>query len=410
MSLIQDLEGVGLGLSKGQDGAIKAYPLDAEEVQALVRTCRRAKEHVLLEIDGLPPTPLWAPQEGMAFSSADEETRVCVDLGKMKAVALDRESHLVNAFAGISVSDLEEYVSEHGFTLGLQDPPALAVGAWLALNEPGPGSRLAFPGWSPVAAVEAVLLEGSLIRTSRVPRSATGPDPKALLIGGKGRLGVITRVTLRMYPAARGKRIVMAFADAADAVGAVIEALGQDLVPDAFGLLDGGISESVLAWEVRGDPGRVARVSLAIDEVAALNGGRRLASIVREPGAQGEMLKEPEVPGLGDLGAAGPVEVRAAAARRAGRRPEPSVAIGFGARWSRIVLVRRALINELGGSVRLHLEKALPEGGMGIACVDSENSPRARDIIRQAGGFPVGDEESESWIEGVAGTLLGEAP
>lgn len=409
MSLLERLDEQGLGVTSSKEGLIEARPHDVDRVRSLVRACREAESSVLFEVDGLPPSPLWAPaREPAADASGGKAVVVRVSLEGICDLEVDGENLLATVGAGVKVDALEEQLVSRGYTLGFQDPPAEPVGAWLAGSEPGPCCRRSFPGWSPVAALEAVLLEGTIVRTSLTPRSATGPDPKALLVGGAGRLGVITRATLRIHPCARAKRIVMAFVDPGDALGAVVEALGRGLVPDSFGLLDGGVGETLLTWETNGEPGRVARGSLLIDEVAALNGGRRLGSLVRDPGSSPSLAKEASAATPSHLGAAGASEVRAAACRFASKGAEARVAVGFGARWSRVLLVRRALLNSLGPGVRLHLERALPEGCLGIACVEADRAEEARAAIRKAGAFPAGDEDRDSWIEGVCCALLGD--
>ncbi len=405
MTLLERLEILGVIKNLGGGGTLTIRPADVHGVREAVLECRKEKTPVMVEVEGLPPVPMWSYREPSA-ANANTAARVFFDLGALRNLTLDRESHLVTAEAGITVSDLESEVSRRGFTLGLHETPSTPLGAWLALAEPGPACRRSSPGWSPVAGLEAVLHEGSVVRTTVTPRTATGPDPKALLIGSNGRLGVITRATLRIYPSAERKREVLAFADAAVAVGTVVEALGRDLIPDAFGLLDGGDSETVVTWDMHGDPEMVAMVSLTLEELCNLNGGRRLSSLA----AGGDRLTEKERNGARSCvadGAAGPVEIRAAA-KGANGNGKTMIAIGFGCRWSRVVLVRRALLNALGPSARLHLERALPEGACGIACLPSNQVETARTSIRKAGGWLTGDEGGDDWIDGVAGVLLGD--
>jgi FAD/FMN-containing dehydrogenase len=401
MNLRARLEGLGMDVTVAGDGIVAVKPRDASEVARAVGACRETPGVRAIEIDGLLPAPIW--ETGANDDGPDDDAeRLCLDLGRLDEVSINVESHLVAAGAGLTVSALETALGGHGFTLGWPDVPDAPLGAWLATAEPGPGSSRAYPGWSPVAGVEAVLLDGTPFRTTLAPRSASGPDPKALLVGGRGRIGVITRVTLRIHPAdASRKRLVFAFPEPTAAVGAVVEALGRDVHPDGFGLLDGGVAEAVLTWETRGEPRRVALVSLAVDEVCVVAGGRRLSVDTAEGGGHGGR------PLAGHRGAAGPSEVREAAARSGVTDDAPIIAIGFGARWSRVVLVRRALLNALEGRARVHLERALPEGAVGIVCVPPEAADVARGVVREAGGWLVGDGDGESWIDGVAGALLG---
>ena len=48
--------------------------------------------------------------------------------------------------------------------------------------------------------VVVVLADGSVVRTGGFPAGAQGPDLTQLFVGSEGTLGVITEVTLRVYP------------------------------------------------------------------------------------------------------------------------------------------------------------------------------------------------------------------
>jgi len=55
-------------------------------------------------------------------------------------------------------------------------------------------------------ALEAVLPDGSLLRTRETPRASAGPDLRQLLLGSEGLLGIVTEVTFSLRPLPESSR------------------------------------------------------------------------------------------------------------------------------------------------------------------------------------------------------------
>jgi D-lactate dehydrogenase (cytochrome) len=85
-----------------------------------------------------------------------------------------------------------------------------------------------------VLALTVVLADGRVIRTSRRSRkSAAGYDLTRLFVGSEGTLGIITEVTVRLYPMQEAmSSAVCAFPGVAEAVDTVIESI-QSGIPVA---------------------------------------------------------------------------------------------------------------------------------------------------------------------------------
>src|SRR5260370_39429504 len=85
-----------------------------------------------------------------------------------------------------------------------------------------------------VLGLTAVLADGSIVTTGgRARKSSAGYDLTRLLVGSEGTLGVITELTLKLYPQPEAvSAAVCAFASIGDAVRAVIETI-QIGVPNA---------------------------------------------------------------------------------------------------------------------------------------------------------------------------------
>jgi len=355
----------------GDGGAILARPADADAASRVVAACTAAGVRVATA----------------GVGAAD----VLLDLSRLDDIRIDLESHLVHAGAGVDVAAIEAALSTEGLTLGWALALDAPVGGFLAAGEPGPGGASAFPGWSPVMALEAVLLDGTKMHTTLAPRSATGPDLKVLLVGGKDRVGVITGVTLRVHAAAQlSRRVVYAFPDFGSSVDAVVETLGRDLFPERFGIVDGGAGESVLTWESQGEARRVALVVQSVEDACGGAGGRRLSAEARK-----------DASGLhaGGTGAAGPEEIRASIGEASG--------VEVVVRWSRLTVMRRAVLEAAGEGARVHVSRALPEGALTLVCAPDQAGAAMREAVRRAGGFVPGEDDEGGWYQAVGAVLDG---
>lgn len=126
---------------------------------------------------------------------------VQLDLRRLEGVArVSEHSLFVESEAGVVVERLERLLNEHQLTLGHLHPRAAlrTVGAAVARNlliRRGP----AFGDLKDLCfAVRGLLANGQPLETRPVPRSATGPELDRALVGGQGRLGIITKATLRV--------------------------------------------------------------------------------------------------------------------------------------------------------------------------------------------------------------------
>ncbi len=111
------------------------------------------------------------------------------------------ENHMVTVEAGVMGGVLEAWLNERGWTLG-HYPQSLhisTVGGWVATNSSGTFSSKYGGIEQLVAGLEAVLPNGDRVAFKPVPRSATGPRLMQLFIGSEGSLGMVTRVTLRIF-------------------------------------------------------------------------------------------------------------------------------------------------------------------------------------------------------------------
>ncbi|MCB9645843.1 MAG: FAD-binding oxidoreductase [Deltaproteobacteria bacterium] len=135
---------------------------------------------------------------------------VHIDLSRFEGVSrISDHALFVEVEAGCRVDRLERLLNAHGLTLGHVHPRAVtrSVGAGVSRNllirrgvAFGDLGDLCF-------AVRGLLANGAPVETRPVPRAAVGPELDRAFIGARGRLGIITKATLRvaLLPDARGQ-------------------------------------------------------------------------------------------------------------------------------------------------------------------------------------------------------------
>jgi alkyldihydroxyacetonephosphate synthase len=114
---------------------------------------------------------------------------------------LDETNHLVTVPAGVRGGDLEDWLSKRDLTLNHfpQSLPRSTVGGWLATRATGQFSSRYGGIESLVSGYRVVLADGSVVDVRSRPRSAVGPDLRALFLGSEGTLGLFVEVTLRVF-------------------------------------------------------------------------------------------------------------------------------------------------------------------------------------------------------------------
>jgi alkyldihydroxyacetonephosphate synthase len=135
-----------------------------------------------------------------------------------------------------------------------------------------------------VVGLEAVLGNGTVIRTGGAPAAATGPDLTQLIIGSEGTLGVIARVWLRAHtlPAAE-QRAAYSFPTFGDGIEACRKTLQRGATPAVLRLYDaqesargqsGDGTECILLILDEGDPSIVESAMTIVSECCATSRGK----------------------------------------------------------------------------------------------------------------------------------------
>lgn len=168
-------------------------PRDVDEVSRLLAWCHG---------EGVGVVPFGAGTGVCGGASAVSGT-ITLDLKGLNRIGdLDAVSGTVTVQPGVIAQTLEDHVAAHGWTVG-HFPSSIhcsSIGGLLAVRSAGQASSGYGKLEDMVLGLEAVLADGTVVRTRTVPSTAAGPDLKRLFLGGEGTTGVITEATLRLQP------------------------------------------------------------------------------------------------------------------------------------------------------------------------------------------------------------------
>jgi len=169
-----------------------ARPGSEAEVQAVVRWARLRKV-------ALVP---YGAGSGVLGGAVPLHGELVVDTKRLSGIVdLDEVDGTVTVEAGTNGGAFEEELNARGYTSG-HLPQSLhmsTVGGWAACRGAGQVSARYGKIEDIVIGLRAVLPDGEVLDVLPAARRAVGPSIKDLLIGSEGTLGIITRLTLRVW-------------------------------------------------------------------------------------------------------------------------------------------------------------------------------------------------------------------
>jgi alkyldihydroxyacetonephosphate synthase len=198
-------------------------PATDDEVAAVLAACALAGAAVIPWGGGTSVT-------GGVNAPGGDRLAVALDLERLAGLrALDEASGLATFAAGTTGPALEAALAERQLTLGHfpQSFELSTLGGWIATRSSGQES-LGSGSIADLVAGVAVVAPGGRLDLPALPASAAGPDLRALVLGSEGRLGVVTRATVRVRPRRPALRVVGALVPSweagLDAARAVVRA------------------------------------------------------------------------------------------------------------------------------------------------------------------------------------------
>ena len=208
-----------------------AFPESTEEVSQIMKICTA---------HGCPVVPygIGTSLEGHIIPS---HGGISIDTSRMKAILTIHESDWDAVVQpGVTRTELNEALRATGLMFTVDPGADATLGGMAATRASGTNTVRYGSMRENVMALEVVLPNGQIIETgSRARKSAAGYDLTKLFVGSEGTLGIITRLTVRLFPQPENISAATCVFDSVEqAVDAVIMSLQMSIPLARVELLD----------------------------------------------------------------------------------------------------------------------------------------------------------------------------
>ena len=255
-----------------------AFPETTAEVSALLKI---AHDHRL-------PVIGWGAGTSLEGHALAVQGGITVNFTRMAQVLEVRaEDMLVRVQPGLTREALNTELRATGLFFPVDPGANASLGGMTATRASGTTAVRYGTMRDAVLGLEAVLADGTVIRTgTAAPKSASGYDLTALLVGSEGTLALITELTLRLHGQPEAvSAAVCTFADMVAAVDCVMETIQSGIAmariefldPAAVAACNASAGQSLpeaplLLVEFHGSPAGVAEQAQRFGEIAAGHG------------------------------------------------------------------------------------------------------------------------------------------
>jgi D-lactate dehydrogenase (cytochrome) len=210
---------------------------------------------------------------------------ISIDVSRMNAVlAVNAEDLTVTVQPGVTRKAVNEAVKSEGLFFPIDPGADASIGGMAATRASGTNAVRYGTMRENVLALEVVTASGEIIRTgTRAKKSSAGYDLTRLMVGSEGTLGIMTEVTLKLYPLPEAiSAATCSFPSIEAAVRTTIQIIQMGIPIARCELIDAGTvrmvnahsklglrEEHMLLMEFHGSPASVKEQAETVQEIAS---------------------------------------------------------------------------------------------------------------------------------------------
>lgn len=208
-------------------------PFEAQQISELMKLANEFK---------IPITPRGGGT-GLSGGALPIYGGICLSMEKFnRIIEIDEKNFQAVVEPGVITQKFQEEVEK----FGLYYPPDPAsrgscmLGGNITENSGGPHAVKYGVTKDYVLALEVVLPDGNIINTgARTLKNVTGYNLTQLFIGSEGTLGIVTKITVRLIPLPKYKKVLLAgFNSIEDSVSAVAKIFQEGITPAAIEFIE----------------------------------------------------------------------------------------------------------------------------------------------------------------------------
>ena len=214
---------------------------------------------------------------------------ISIDVSRMnKVLSINAEDLTVTVQAGVTRKAVNEAIKNEGLFFPIDPGADASIGGMVATRASGTNAVRYGTMRENVLALEVVTASGEIIRTgTRAKKSSAGYDLTRLMVGSEGTLGVVTEITLKLYPLPEAiSAAVCSFPSIEAAVRATIQIIQVGIPIARVELIDANSIRAVntyskldlnpspmLLMEFHGSPASVKEQAELVQDIATEFGG-----------------------------------------------------------------------------------------------------------------------------------------
>ena len=266
------------------------YPAMPPEAVVFARTTEEVAEVASLCNQHRVPLIPYGAGSSLEGNFLAVQGGIVLDLSGMdRILAVHPEDLTVTVQAGVTRKQLNDAIRDTGLFFPIDPGADASLGGMSATRASGTNAVRYGTMRENVVNLTVVTASGSIIHTARRARkSSAGYDLTRLFVGSEGTLGIITEVTVRLYPQPEAvSAAVCNFATVDDAVKAVIQIIQMGTPIARVELMDTNAVKAVnrfskldlresplLVFEFHGTPAGVQEQAQGVQDIAAEHHGQ----------------------------------------------------------------------------------------------------------------------------------------